>query len=226
MHIILKQSSEGENEILNMFYCPNQILVRNWVKEWIANDIAKRTEIEQNCETKKQTDVKSITYEINDGDTNFQLIRKYKKLYKGYIYNSSEKLAQVIYKIYILDFDENVSVPAFVNDEKWADINNEINNRVLKRLDKNSLYQIIIELESKMKIKSSWNRTEYVGLVSETIQNFKKALYSSIAKRMHRFGKAKLVYDKKENDTGIPNNFSNKGSCQIDFLKDQNKNNS
>ena len=77
-----------------------------------------------------------------------------------------------------------------LENEKWSDINNEINNRVLKRLDKNSLYQIIIELESKIRTKSTWNRTEYVGLVSEIIKNFKKSLYSTIAKRMKRFGKA------------------------------------
>ena len=94
-----------------------------------------------------------------------------------------------MYKIYILEFNE-CSTPA-LNNEKWSDINNEINNRVLKQLDQNSLYQIIIELESKIRTKSTWNRTEYVGLVSETIQKFKKSLYSTVAKRMKRFGKAK-----------------------------------
>ena len=186
MHIILKQSSiEGENdEILNMFYCSNQTIIRNWIKEFIRNDIITRKEND-----KQINDKINLTYEINDAETNFQLIKLYKKISKGYIYNSSEKLSEIMYKIYILEFNE-CSTPA-LNNEKWSDINNEINNRVLKQLDQNSLYQIIIELESKIRTKSTWNRTEYVGLVSETIQKFKKSLYSTVAKRMKRFGKAK-----------------------------------
>jgi len=84
MHIILKQSStEGENDqILNLFYCLDQTLVRNWIKDWIRKDIVNRKENETQ---------KGITYEINDADKNFQLIKRYKKIHKGYIYNSSEK---------------------------------------------------------------------------------------------------------------------------------------
>lgn len=214
MHIILKQSSQSE-QILNIFYCPNQTLIRNWIKDWIKNDI----------ESRKENDKKDVTYEINDAETNFQLIKQYKKIYKGYIYNSSEKLSEIVYKISILEFDDNLSTQTLKN-EKWSDINNEINNRVLKRLDKNSLYQIIIELESKIKTKSTWNRTEYIGLVSETIKNFKKSLYSTIAKRMKRFGKAKIIYNKDTN--GIPDDFDKdrpQGSCQIDFLQKINKEN-
>jgi hypothetical protein len=196
MYIILKQSSrEGENdEILNMFYCSNQTIIRNWIKECIRNDIITRKENDK-CQ--------DVTYEINDAETNFQLIKLYKKISKGYIYNSSEKLSEIIYKISILEFDNNLKTftedfdkrqGAALNNEKWSDINNEINNRVLKQLDQNSLYQIMIELESKIRTKSTWNRTEYVGLVSETIQKFKKSLYSTIAKRMKRFGKANLYF--------------------------------
>lgn len=197
MYIILKQSSrEGENdEILNMFYCSNQTIIRNWVKEFIRNDIITRKENDKQINDKIiLTDTEDFykrqgTYEINDAETNFQLIKLYKKISKGYIYNSSEKLSEIIYKISILEFDDNLI--SALNNEKWSDINNEINNRVLKQLDQNSLYQIIIELESKIRTKSTWNRTEYVGLVSETIQKFKKSLYSTVAKRMKRFGKAK-----------------------------------
>ena len=196
MHIILKQSSrESENdEILNMFYCSNQTIIRNWIKEFIRNDIITRKENDK---------YQDVTYEINDAEKNFQLIKLYKKTSKGYIYNSSEKLSEIIYKIFILEFDNNLKTftedfdkrqGTALNNEKWSDINNEINNRVLKQLDQNSLYQIIIELESKIRTKSTWNRTEYVGLVSETIQKFKKSLYSTIAKRMKRFGKAKQPF--------------------------------
>jgi hypothetical protein len=195
MHIILKQSSiEGENDqILALFYCPDQTIIRNWVKNWINTDIEDKKE----NENLDQQDRQGITYEINDTETNFQLIKRYKKISKGYIYTQSEKVSEMVYKISILEFD--VSDSTGLQNEKWSNINNEINNRVLKRLDKNSLYQIIIELESKIRTKSTWNRTEYVGLVSETIKSFKKSLYSTIAKRMKRFGKTNFIYQKISN---------------------------
>ena len=95
MHIILKQSSrEGENDqILNMFYCPNQTIIRDWVKNWIKTDIKAKNEA---SDADKQQD---ITYEINDAETNFQLIKRYKKIHKGYIYNLSEKVSEIDYKI-------------------------------------------------------------------------------------------------------------------------------
>ena len=123
MHIILKQSSrEGENDqILNMFYCPNQTIIRDWVKNWIKTDIKAKNEA---SDADKQQD---ITYEINDAETNFQLIKRYKKIHKGYIYNLSEKVSEIDYKISILEFNDNLSTETLEN-EKWSDINNEINN--------------------------------------------------------------------------------------------------
>ena len=148
-----------------------------------------------------------------------KLIKKFKQINRGYIYNSSEKIAEIVYKISILEFENNQ--PTLKENNKWSDINNEINNRVLKRLDKSSLYQIMTQLESKIGTKSTWNRTEYVALVSDTIQNFKKNLYSSIAKRMRRFGKAQIIYEKNIN--GVPDNFNNRGSCKLNFLETVNK---
>jgi hypothetical protein len=192
MHIILLSKPDDYNEILNMFYCSNETLVRNWIRDWIKEDIISKKE----SESGKGGDV---TYEINDAETNFQLIKLYKKIHKGYIYNSSEKLSEIVYKISILEFDRGTLCTQTLQNDKWSDINNEINNRVLKRLDKNSLYQIIIEIQSKIKTKSTWSRTEYTSLVSETIKNFKKSLYSTIAKRMKRFGKPNTVSENSIN---------------------------
>jgi len=40
-------------------------------------------------------------------------------------------------------------------------------------------------------IKKSWDSFEFTNMVSETIRSFKKELYSSIAKKMKRFGQYK-----------------------------------
>ena len=215
MHIILKKTLHNNDEILNIFYCQDETMIRNWIKEYIQKDIEKM-QIENNA-----------TFEINDAEKDFQLIKKFKQINKGYIYNSSEKIAEVVYNISMLEYlglAEPTSLSStsstIKESHKWADINNEINKRVLKSLDKDTLYQIITRLESKIKTKGTWNRTEYVGMVSDTIQNYKKKLYSSIAKRMKRFGKT------QKNLNGVPddfNNLNNRGSCHLNFLKNQNE---
>ena len=62
MHIILKQSSTDNDEILNIFYCRDETLIRNWILEYIQTDIQIKKEMEINQ--------KDTIYEINDAETN------------------------------------------------------------------------------------------------------------------------------------------------------------
>jgi hypothetical protein len=80
----------------------------------------------------------------------------------------------------------------------WKNINQEVNNRVLKQLDKDTLLQVLYKIQQRIETKPNWNKTEFTGLISETLKNFRKELYSSVAKRMKRFGKRKSLY---KNDT-------------------------
>ena len=70
MFIIIKQNihfpSEND-EVLNIFYTSDLIHVRDWIKEYINQDIISYSysPIEQ--------DLKYLTYELNDGEHNFQL---------------------------------------------------------------------------------------------------------------------------------------------------------
>lgn len=214
MHIILKKIQE-KIDVLNIFYGDDTILINNWIKEYINDDI----------ETFKleplNKDVRSISYEITENQTNFELIRHIKKINKGYVYNSSERLTENVYTINLLEYSGvntfNIQKCNLKENTKWADINNEINNRVLKQLDKESLYQILNKIQASIKVKSNWNYTEYTSLVSEILKIFKKDLYSSIAKRLKRFGKKQSNYSKitftTEKLSGI--------SCKVETFKDK-----
>jgi len=202
MFVILKKTIE-KDEILNIFYGQDELLksIREWIKEYIEQDIKNRKLNETPEEIKK---FKEIIYEINDGHHSFELIKKTKSTKKGYIYNVSEKVANVLYSINILECNSN-KIIFLENSEHFNNINKEINNRVLKNLDKESLFQVLQKIQSGIYTKKQWNSTEYTGLVSETIKTFKKDMYSSIAKKMKRFGKK---------------NFTQ--SCKIEFLSERN----
>jgi len=202
MFVILKKTIE-KDEILNIFYGQDELLksIREWIKEYIEQDIKNRKLNETPEEIKK---FKEIIYEINDGHHSFELIKKTKATKKGYIYNVSEKVANVLYSINILECNSN-KIIFLENSEHFNNINKEINNRVLKHLDKESLFQVLQKIQSGIYTKKQWNSTEYTGLVSETIKTFKKDMYSSIAKKMKRFGKK---------------NFTQ--SCKIEFLSERN----
>ena len=131
---------------------------------------------------------KEIIYEIDDDSQSFKLIKRTKAIKKGYVYNSSEKVVKIIYSIKIVECNSN-KIIFLENSDHFNNINREINNRVLKNLDKESLYQVLQKIQIGICTKKQWNSTEYNSLISEIIKTFKKDMYSSIAKKMKRFGK-------------------------------------
>lgn len=211
MHIILKKINE-KHEVLNVFYGNDNTVINNWIKDYINDDIESLKIIPLN------KDIRAVSYETIEDQNKIELIRQFKKVNKGYIYNSSERLTETIYTITTLEYD---GINKFNNEQytlkdnsKWADINNEINNRVLKQLDKESLYQILNKIQTSIKVKSNWNYTEYTSLVSEILKTFKKDVYSSLAKRLKRFGK------KQKHFTFSTEQLSGT-SCKVESLKDK-----
>lgn len=210
MYIILKRNDDVD-EIINVVYGNDETIVRNWIRDYINDDIESRKggPLPEN--------VKSIVYETNDGRSSFELIQRTKYINKGYIYNSSEKKTEILYTITQLEYNTNNVLTGLTADNTWANINNEINNRVLKQLDKESLYQTIVKLQQGINTKNVWNKTEFTSLLSDITKNFRKDLYSSIAKRMKRFGR-------KQNF--VPENFNstdNRSACKIEAIRINNK---
>lgn len=205
MFIILKQSNQSfseSDEVLNVFYCKDLTVIRNWIKEYINQDIEsyKYAPIEE--------DIKYLTYEINDGERNFELLKKYKRINRGYIYNSSERITDILYSISILEFNSETNVSNLEATNIWRGVNNEINNRVLKQLEKDTLLQILNSIQDKIHTKNNWNKTEFISLVSDTLREFKRDLYNTISKRVKRFNKRHSIYKNKP-----------QVSCKIESLK-------
>ena len=212
MYIVLKTAPSDNDEIVNVFYCEDLTVIRNWVRQYIESDIKSL----EYCPVTQG--LKNITYELNDAGKNIELIKQYKRVSKGYIYNSSERIADVLYSISILEFDSDKCsdkcndkcndkcVTGLVSSNNWENFNTEINKRVLRQLDKQSLFQVVMKLQQRINTKTHWNKTEYTALVTETVKSFKKQLYISITKKMKR--------------QYVPDNFNSpRSSCKLEAKK-------
>lgn len=212
MFIILKHSNQyspiNDNNILNVFYSKDLTIIRNWIKDYIKQDI------ESYNYTPIEKDIKSLTYELNDGEHNFELLKKYKRINRGYIYNSSEYITDILYSITILKFDSDKNIQNMEATNMWKSINNEINNRVLKQLDKDSLLQILTVIQDKIHTKNKWNKTEFISIVSDTLKEFKKDLYNVISKRVKKFNKRQSLYNYNTNKPT--------SRCTIESLQQEN----
>lgn len=212
MHVILR-SDKKEQQVINLIYGDNIYITKAWVLEYLNNEKESLTM----CPNEDKY-ISHISYKIEEINYNaWELIKLYKRVNKGYIYNTSERLQEHIFTVKIMEFNGNQEskVGDIQVNNIWRDLNNEINNRVLKQLDKESLYQVMIKIQEQVNIKSIWNRNEYTSLISETIKDFKKELYSNIVKKLKRFGKKEIDYQK----TNLYKNTNTGNMCALEAKK-------
>jgi hypothetical protein len=227
MFIIVKHNNHfpSENdEVLNIFYTVDLTHIRDWIKEYINQDIISYSY------SPIEEDLKYLTYELNDGEHNFQLLKKYKRISRGYIYNSSERITDVLYSISILEFDsEKKTTTPLQGSHMWKSVNVEINNRILKSLDKDSILTIFNVVQDKIHSKNNWNKTEFISVVSDTLKEYKGAVYKSISKRLKQFNKRKNSYKQRPDhiiinvdvDVEKNNNQNEVSSCRLEAIKRQ-----
>jgi hypothetical protein len=170
-------------KVLNIVCGDNFSFARKWIMNFLA------IEIESLKMAPCEKYVKEKTFFIKETDNAFHLIQSYKQISKGYVYNSSKRMEETIMTIQCVEYDGKNLFHGEGESSMWTSINSEINDRVLKKLDKDALYQVICEMHDRMQLKTTWNHTEYINLMAEVMKGFKKELYTSVARKMKRFGK-------------------------------------
>lgn len=191
MQIIIKKDLlSNSEEVINIFYGENDSYIENWITTYFDQEIdsLKMTNLNVNSE--------SLDYFVEIRDNTYYLIKKYKVILKGYIYNSSEKISDNLFSIRCLSYNNTEPLLNKIQTQPlWNGINSEVTHRVMKQVDKDTLYQMNIKFEGAIKTKDTWNSTELVMLQNEITRTHKKELYSSIVKKMKKFEKK---YHKKE----------------------------
>lgn len=119
-------------------------------------------------------------------DENSIILEK-KVVKSGYLYNTEKITRNIIMTIEAIEYDTRSFQPSNDNDRLFKDLNTEINHRVLKSLDKDSLYQVFIILNKNLNIKKTWTNYDFINMLNDILKNFKKELYSSVAKKLNRY---------------------------------------
>jgi hypothetical protein len=194
MQILIKNDLINNSEnVLNIFYGENDTYTENWIKSYFEQEIEglKMTPHEGHMKPD------SLDFFVEIENNTYYLVKKYKVILKGYVYNSSEKVSEKLFSIRCLKYDNIDPLLSQVQSQSlWNGINSEVTHRVMKQVDKDTLYQINMKFESAVKTKDIWTSTELVMLQNEVTRTHKKELYSSIVKKMKKF-------EKKQNKKAI-----------------------
>jgi hypothetical protein len=186
MFVLLREDLQGK-QVINILFGEDSGRVRKWIEEYL------QTEIQSYAFMPLQKDTRNVSYSyICNGQDTYKLIKTFKKIYKGYVYNTSDKIQEVIYTIKFLEYKTKDCMSRTENGTLlWNDINAEINNRVLKQLDRESLFQVMTEVQDRIPLRGTWDKSEYTTMVTEVLKDFKKESYSTVVKRLKRFGSKK-----------------------------------
>lgn len=180
MFIILKFINDKLCDVLNVVYGQHISLAYTWTTDYLSTEIKGFSLIPAN---KYEQDIKYIV-EISD-DMSHKLVKRYKKLNPGYVYNSYSKKNIELYTIKIICFSGNNDIMC-KESILYNDLNKEINTKILRSMDKESLYQLFIQIQNIIISKKQFNYTEYNTILSENLKTFRKQFYSSIVKRIKR----------------------------------------
>ena len=181
MFIILKNDLiNNKKSIVNILYgneSDSDVCVKRYLNEYLE-DLNDSNKDDSNKDD-------SIVYFIDD---NF--IKSKKTINnKGYIYNTVKFDFKTVIEIESIEYNPILLETTKKKDNKvlWENLNTEINHRVLKNMDKESLYQTFISLDNNLKLKHKWTRNDFINILNELLKNFRKELYSSVAKKLNRY---------------------------------------
>lgn len=190
MFIVVKNDLiKDKKEVANIIYGDNyDTWVTDYLKELVCDIITSNKKESDNHDN---NDIKLSNGNISyySDITKLSIIKKEEIIEKGYLFNNKKTKETQIIKLDILeynprslDFNKNKSDCGL-----WDNLNSEISRRVLKNMDKDSLYQVFVELDNNMKLKQNWTSNDFINILNELLKNFKKQYYSSIAKKLKRY---------------------------------------
>lgn len=178
MFIIIKNDLiKSKKEVANIIYGDTyETWTSNYLTEIISDIIIEISSSDNKTSYHKDDQLLSI-------------IKKEEIIEKGYIFNNKSVKETPIISLEVLEYNPRALEFNKTNSEckLWENLNSEINQRVLKNMDKDSLYQVFMELDKNMKLKHNWTTNDFINILNELLKNFRKQFYSSVAKKLRRY---------------------------------------
>lgn len=167
MYIILERSvKDGSESVISVIYGERESYVHDWVSKYLGE---------------KQRNEGEGEIQIEQLDNVYNLIKRENIVKRGYIYNSKTTVSSILSTVTILYFD-GVASQYIGGSGLWRKLNNQINTRILKNMDREELCQVIDQINCHVEQKRNWTRDEYTILVRDILSNFTKKLYSAVVK--------------------------------------------
>ena len=203
----------NSQSILNIFHVDDDDYIEKWISEYIQNEIK---------ELSKETSKEEISYEIQSNFTEFSLIKKHKIINKGYIYNSNSFEYKKLFTINILTFIESITETCLSVQQKqpytklYNDINEEINKRITKELNQETLLLLQSEYNKKIQTKDTWTQKELILLQNTIIKKHEMQLFNNISKQLRKNNRKQKRSNSKSPEIK-PTNLLLK-SCKEEYL--------
>lgn len=217
MKILVKTDFISNSQsILNIFHVDDEDYIEKWINEYIQQEIKSK---ETNLELSKEN-----SYEIQSNFTEFSLIQKQKITNRGYIYNSNNFEYTKLFTININEFTENITETCMSVQEKlpytklYNDINEEINKRITKELNQETLLLLQSEYNKKIQTKNTWTQKELILLQNTIIKKHEMQLFNNISKQLRKNNRKRKK--SKSPETIGQNNQNNLllKSCKEEYL--------
>lgn len=217
MKILVKTDFISNSQsILNIFHVDDEDYIEKWINEYIQQEIKNK---ETNLELSKEN-----SYEIQCNFTEFSLIQKQKITNRGYIYNSNNFEYTKLFTININEFTENITETCVSVQEKlpytklYNDINEEINKRITKELNQETLLLLQSEYNKKIQTKNTWTQKELILLQNTIIKKHEIQLFNNISKQLRKNNRKRKK--SKSPETIGQNNQKNLllKSCKEEYL--------
>ena len=181
-----------------------------YIEKWINNYL--NDEIKGLLYLPNRENERSISYEIEeiDGGEVFSLFKKYEKVEKGYFYNKYENVYKKLFDIKVIKDEESCNnlgqhLINLSDESAMKFINDEVNQRVLRSLEREALQVFLNDIRNAIKNKKAWNTDELLYLESQILKQLKKKLTNKIRKNvMKEFSES----NSNENDQEENNKIS------------------
>jgi len=177
-----------EEKVINIIYGEDRDYVEEWINIYCMNEINSLIM----CPLLYNTFC--INYNIENENNLFRIIKKYKQLKEGYIYNSYKNVSEIVCSIKYTYFDEKSDEQININVfDKLKNVDNSIQketcHRIMKSLNKDELFEMIINFENALTTKNIWNNKELQLLQIETIKNYRKTMYNNTFRKVKKINK-------------------------------------
>lgn len=184
--IIKSNNNDNTQEVLNVMP-HNEIKI---AEAWMGSYMTKEMQSLSYAPVTKNTKYVSymITEQLVNDSLEMTLMKRYKRIHTGYIYNSGEWIEESLFTLqYLLFTPKNEQSKT----KEWQELNTDINKSVLSQLDRDNLHYVLNQLDHNIKSMTPEISIHFTDMLAQILRNNYKELYRTVIRRFKKGASAK-----------------------------------